>query len=44
MNQSFKSWLLAFQLLLVSTIAFAQDRTVTGKVTSVQGEGLPAFP
>ncbi len=41
MKKSFTSWLLALQLLLVSTIAFAQDRTVTGKVTSVQGEGLP---
>lgn len=36
-----KQVLLVFQLLLVTSIAFAQDRTVTGKVTSQQGEGLP---
>jgi hypothetical protein len=28
-------------LLLVTSIAFAQDRTISGKVTSQQGEGLP---
>jgi TonB-linked SusC/RagA family outer membrane protein len=36
-----KQILFVFQFLLVTTIAFAQDRTIGGKVTSPQGEGIP---
>lgn len=36
-----KQILFVFQFLLVTTIAFAQDRTISGKVTSPQGEGIP---
>ncbi len=36
-----KQILFVFQFLLVTTIAFAQDRTIGGKVSSPQGEGIP---